>query len=233
MQSFLIIGKNTEQKKETIEQLCNQWGISPFDRIIIGEPQGETEKKAKTETEKKKKEAQTIGIKEIKDLQITLLQTPVQGSHKAIIITRAETLTTEAQNALLKTLEEPPSHTHIILDVTTKDVLLPTILSRCQIITLNETPQTIPSDEKNEYVHILESLPTMNIGERLKLAQDAGKSKEHSQQWIQNVLLVLRKKGIGDDQSLTIAKALQQAYTIITTTNVQPRLVLEQTFLSL
>lgn len=61
--------------------------------------------------------------------------TPKLGHGKVFIIDEAELLAhgqNEAQNALLKTLEEPPANTHIILVTTQEDRLLPTIRSRCQ-----------------------------------------------------------------------------------------------------
>ncbi len=57
---------------------------------------------------------------------------------RVVIIEEAQTLTTEAQNALLKTLEEPPSDTVIIVTLTDTTSILPTILSRLQTITLQQ-----------------------------------------------------------------------------------------------
>ncbi len=56
------------------------------------------------------------------------------GKAKVYIVQEAELLSTSAQNALLKTLEEPPEDTYIILLSTTRDRLLPTTLSRCQSV---------------------------------------------------------------------------------------------------
>jgi DNA polymerase-3 subunit delta' len=59
---------------------------------------------------------------------------PYHGHAKVFIIDEAELLGTEAQNLLLKTLEEPPPNTFFILVTTRPDTLLPTILSRCQSV---------------------------------------------------------------------------------------------------
>jgi DNA polymerase-3 subunit delta' len=59
-------------------------------------------------------------------------RTPVRGHGKVFVIDEAELLEAEAQNALLKTLEEPPPRTYLLLLTTRLDRLLPTIRSRCQ-----------------------------------------------------------------------------------------------------
>ena len=59
-------------------------------------------------------------------------RTPVRGQGKVFVIDEAELLEAEAQNALLKTLEEPPPRTYLVLLTTRLDRLLPTIRSRCQ-----------------------------------------------------------------------------------------------------
>ena len=58
---------------------------------------------------------------------------PYSGPHKIYIINEAEKMTIQAQNALLKTLEEPPEYTVILLLTSNIDSLLPTILSRCVV----------------------------------------------------------------------------------------------------
>ncbi|HIO20002.1 MAG TPA: AAA family ATPase [Phycisphaerales bacterium] len=61
-------------------------------------------------------------------------KTPVLGKEKVFIIDEAELLDEAGQNALLKTLEEPPPGTTIILVTCREDLLLPTVVSRCQIL---------------------------------------------------------------------------------------------------
>lgn len=64
-------------------------------------------------------------------------KTPVLGKEKVFIIDEAELLDEAGQNALLKTLEEPPVGTTIILVTSREDLLLPTVLSRCQQISFS------------------------------------------------------------------------------------------------
>ena len=72
------------------------------------------------------------GIDEIRELRDRIRLAPTEGRYKVYIIDEAHMLTTEGANALLKTLEEPPSHAILVLVTTEPHRLPPTILSRCQ-----------------------------------------------------------------------------------------------------
>ncbi|KKT27233.1 MAG: polymerase III, delta prime subunit protein [Parcubacteria group bacterium GW2011_GWA2_43_9b] len=75
-----------------------------------------------------------IGIKEIRDLQHKLSLSAYSSLYKIAIIEEAAALSGEAAGALLKTLEEPSSHSLIILISSSWQAVLPTIISRCQLI---------------------------------------------------------------------------------------------------
>lgn len=76
--------------------------------------------------------ASNRGIDNIRDLREKVMMPPVTGKYKVYILDEAHMLTTEAFNALLKTLEEPPSHTIFVMATTDVHKMLPTVLSRCQ-----------------------------------------------------------------------------------------------------
>lgn len=76
--------------------------------------------------------ASNRGIDEIRDLRETVKFAPVDGRYKVYIIDEVHMLTAEAFNALLKTLEEPPSHVVFILATTEAHKVPATIQSRCQ-----------------------------------------------------------------------------------------------------
>lgn len=76
--------------------------------------------------------ASNRGIDEIRDLREKVRYAPVEGKYKAYIIDEVHMLTSEAFNALLKTLEEPPSHVIFILATTEASRVPVTIESRCQ-----------------------------------------------------------------------------------------------------
>lgn len=76
----------------------------------------------------------TISIDEVRTKIAKLNFSAIQGKYKCLYIKSAGDLSHESQNTLLKTLEEPPKYTYIIMTVTSKYELLPTILSRSIIL---------------------------------------------------------------------------------------------------
>lgn len=76
----------------------------------------------------------SIGISKMLDLKKWVNIKPFKGNNKIAIIYHAHLLTTEAQNSILKLLEEPNLSTQIILVCNNFQKLLPTIISRCQLI---------------------------------------------------------------------------------------------------
>lgn len=77
-----------------------------------------------------------LKIEQVRALQHDLALSPVEGKFRVSIFDQFELATIEAQNALLKTLEEPPSYAVLIVLASDPELLLPTIVSRCQLITL-------------------------------------------------------------------------------------------------
>ena len=76
--------------------------------------------------------ASNRGIDSIRELREKVMVRPSQGQYKIYILDEAHMLTTEAFNALLKTLEEPPEHAIFVMATTDVHKMLPTVLSRCQ-----------------------------------------------------------------------------------------------------
>ncbi|MCS6802263.1 MAG: DNA polymerase III subunit delta' [Chloroflexota bacterium] len=82
-----------------------------------------------------------IGIAQVQELHAELALQPYEGRARVVIVDGAERLSTEASNALLKTLEEPPANAILILLANEPDRLLPTIRSRCQRLDLRLVPE--------------------------------------------------------------------------------------------
>ncbi|MBN2026843.1 MAG: DNA polymerase III subunit delta' [Actinobacteria bacterium] len=76
-------------------------------------------------------EGSQILISQIRDLEKDLSIKPKESTRKVVIVDEAGTMNQEAANAFLKTLEEPPPETYIILVVESREALLPTVASRC------------------------------------------------------------------------------------------------------
>lgn len=86
------------------------------------------------------RERRTLRIRQIRDAEHWLSRSPFQGRHKILILRRFEEAEEAAANAFLKTLEEPPSYARLILTARDATLLLPTIVSRCQVLSLRPLP---------------------------------------------------------------------------------------------
>ncbi|MBQ1212858.1 MAG: hypothetical protein IIX69_05510 [Clostridia bacterium] len=96
-----------------------------------------------------KEDKATIGVAKIRDLMPNVILSPSELDAKVYIIKEADKMTEEAQNSLLKILEEPPvPETYFILCAENSEALLPTVISRAPIIRLN-------APERNEVCDIL------------------------------------------------------------------------------
>lgn len=84
----------------------------------------------------------SLGVKEARLIREHLSFKPHSLSGKVIVIIGAERMTTDAQNSLLKILEEPPANSSIILTTANDNSLLPTILSRCKLTYLEDKLST-------------------------------------------------------------------------------------------
>ena len=87
--------------------------------------------------------ASNNGVDQVRDLRETVGYSPAQGRYKIYYIDEVHMLTTQAFNALLKTLEEPPGHVKFVFATTEAHKVLPTILSRCQRFDLRPIPASI------------------------------------------------------------------------------------------
>lgn len=98
------------------------------------------------EESEEKKQKTEIGINRIRKAQHSASLPPLEGRCRVFIINRAELLSLEAANSLLKTLEEPEKNVVFIL-LTANEKLLPeTVVSRCQVIRLVPTPAAVIED---------------------------------------------------------------------------------------
>lgn len=79
---------------------------------------------------------------------------PYSGSYKIYIVNEAEKMTPQAQNAILKTLEEPPAYAVILLLTTNVNSLLPTILSRCVVLNMKPVADELVKKYLMEQLHV-------------------------------------------------------------------------------
>jgi DNA polymerase III subunit delta' len=124
-------------------------------------------------------EGGTLKIEQVRELQHMLSLHPVEGRHRVIILRRFDEASPQAMDALLKTLEEPPSYVFLLLTATTGDTLLSTIRSRCQPIHLRPLPATLVRQAletrwnvEPERAALLAQLSSGRIGWAVKAAED-------------------------------------------------------------
>jgi DNA polymerase III subunit delta' len=216
MHSFLITSRNKNLLLEKANSICQEKQIDKFDINIL-------------ESEKQ------IGIANVKEIQAKAYLKPTKSKEKALVIFAFLGLTIEAQNALLKLLEEPPNNTIIILLVGSIDSVLPTIRSRCKIIELNQETTSSENENLDKHLELLSSLEKAGVGERLKIAQDYSKDKDEAVETIEKMILALRNELL-KNQNVDVVKKitkLQKSYTLIKKTNINLRLALENLFLNI
>ena len=120
----------------------------------------------------------------IEDVREQLLETvdlkPFQYEKKIYIIEKADTLNIQSQNALLKTLEEPPAHAVFLLLAERAEAFLPTILSRVVVMKIRPLSAETIADylmqagHLAEGSHILSAYAQRRIGQALELVEDEG-----------------------------------------------------------
>ncbi len=93
----------------------------------------------------------TISIDEIRQMQGDIIIKPIYSDKKVYIIVNAQKMTIQAQNCLLKTLEEPPGHSCIILTTSNYDSLLQTIKSRVQRVVFTPLDSELVMDYLNTH----------------------------------------------------------------------------------
>lgn len=186
----------------TVEQLANRL---PQSLMIIAEPGLDrvgtahylaNHRQSEVLTVSPLPQKSTISTEQIRDL--TAMLRTHSSVRRVVIINPANLMTESAQNALLKTLEEPNPNTHFLLITTAGTDLLPTIQSRCQQLTLHRTTASqdaqllenvkLTPQEKRQIAFLAAGLPLLitelgqnakKLAERQAIAADAKHILEH------------------------------------------------------
>jgi DNA polymerase-3 subunit delta' len=139
-----------------------------------------------------------IKIEQVRELQRQLSLTPNLGSRRAAILNQFEQATNSAANAFLKTLEEPPSYVVLLLLASTTDALLPTIVSRCQIVPLRPLPAALVQQAlqerwgvEEERAQLLAHLSGGRMGWAVQAASDPS-PLQRRQQYLDELVGLLR-----------------------------------------
>lgn len=216
MHSFLIVSKDKNLSSSYTSNLLKEREVDPLDVNLYSYEKA-------------------MGIEDVRNIQKAILLKPFRGKTKAVIIDAYENITIEAQNALLKILEEPPNNTIIIIYASKKELLLPTIISRCKVIILHEKEINLSESDLSKFGEILNILLNGATGDKLKIAQDITGNKGDAASWLEQMAVFLEnklKQNNKDAKILSLLKELQKTYKVIKSTNVSERTALENFFLS-
>ncbi|MCX8117436.1 MAG: DNA polymerase III subunit delta' [Desulfobacterota bacterium] len=137
-------------------------------------------------------EGQTLRVEQVREMLSGLAYRPFEGRRRVLILSAADRMAPHMSNTLLKTLEETPLHTVIILIATSTRWILPTILSRCQPVRFHPIPYPLVADwliqvkglEAKE-AHLLALLSEGSPGHALSIRQElAGLPRRDLLRWI-------------------------------------------------
>jgi DNA polymerase-3 subunit delta' len=128
------------------------------------------------------KEGSTLKVEQIREMQHSLSLLPYEGRYRVALLLRFQEANANAQNALLKTLEEAPQRVILLLTADSSESLLPTIVSRCEVLRLRPMPlerlvgelgQSQP-DLSPEDARLLAHLAGGRLGYALRLKDNPG-----------------------------------------------------------
>lgn len=180
------------------------------------------------------KDKKSIGIGVVREAIKYLAEKPFAGKNKFLIINDANTLTGEAQNALLKTLEEPPSYVTVILLTKTLNDLLGTVISRCRKIQV--VSERIESEKDSVEVNSYHEILNLGLGEKLDWAGEFSKEEredvlETLEKWVAEAReLMLNSPSVSQ---LNNVKKIYTAKKTLEETNTNQKLALEALVLNL
>ena len=137
----------------------------------------------------------SIGVDDIREKLVDDIQIkPYSSPYKIYIVDEAEKMTVQAQNALLKTIEEPPGYGVIMLLTSNSDAFLPTVLSRCVTLSFRPLPDEVIRGYLTERLHIGKQQADVctafargNLGKAISLVQS-----EKFMEMYQGVLRILK-----------------------------------------
>lgn len=180
MQSYLIVSTQSDFIKTQEDKIIKLANASSFNINLIDSESG-------------------IGIIEVRKLREIVSLKTFGGGGRVIIIHKIDKSSPEAQNALLKILEEPPIYTYIILVTHNVDSILPTIASRCQII-FDKHQQKLIKTEK--IAEMLSKILSANTGQRILVSKNVIKTKEEAQIFLEELILFLNQSLFYKDTQL-------------------------------
>ena len=161
----------------------------------------------------------SMGVDDIREqINDTIMVRPYSSQYKIYIVDEAQKMTVQAQNALLKTIEEPPAYAVIMLLTTNPDAFLPTILSRCVQLKLKPLKDSVVKEYLEEKLHVKDiqaeiysAFARGNLGKAIHLAQS-----EDFKMMYEEILKLLKEiKEMDISQLLDVIRKLKDNNTDI------------------
>jgi len=162
-------------------------------------------------------EVEASGIDDIRSVQKFLWRAPVKSQRRLAAIVQADNLTAEAQNAILKIAEEPPSRALLVLMVKDPELLTPALVSRFQKIYLIQK-QVAPTNE------VTKKFLLANHRERSAIIREAASDNQQLEELVRGVMGELSKNSVENFKPL---KELCYRWSLIGRYNTNKRLQLE------
>ena len=145
--------------------------------------------------------ASNNSVDQVRELRDNVRFAPVRGKYKIYIIDEVHMLTSQAFNALLKTLEEPPAHVIFVFATTEPNKVLPTILSRCQRFDLRRIPTQVIARQLESIAKREEVSLSIGAAEAIAIASEGGLRDAES---MLDQLVAFCGNEINEDQVLEI-----------------------------
>lgn len=184
------------------------------------------------------KDKKSIGISVVKDIAKYISEKPMSNKIKAVVIENGDILTEQAQNSLLKVLEEHPAYCHFLIGAKNENSLIETVLSRCKKINLsnfanqNKNDKEIKEKTEKKFTDI-GNLINKPIGERLVWAiEETELEREEVIEDLENMISSIRNSfksedNISNSDKVNRIELIQKVKKDLEDTNVTLKLALE------
>src|SRR3990167_5043584 len=186
MQTFLLIASHKDTIEPEINIIKNKLKVTNWNTHLI-------------------QPSPSIGIMEIRKIKQILSLKPMGELNRLIILKDMDKATIEAQNALLKILEEPPLSTYFVLTARNPNSLLPTVLSRCLVISKGNTDMKNKIND-NYDKEMLNEILRGSPGQRIIYLQEKIKTKEDGMQILDKILEILKQHLIYPSSTINLSR---------------------------
>ena len=221
LHSFLITGASAQKNYQAALKLASRFLETPaipgkVPDLFFLEPESDSA---------------SLKISQVRQLKKDLVAKPLAQPVKVVLVQQAHQLTPAAQNALLKTLEEPPGKTKIIVTSTQPNLLLETIVSRCQLVAektgLKLTDKDLAKAEKAAL-----TISQLKMSHRLSWAEEQNFNRSELSNFLKIQLIYWHQQLIKSSpwepiQVFSALQSLQEAIKL-SKTQVNHQLILDQ-----